>query len=113
MRGRWVRLGQDAFLTELSKLYAENKEKGSITVTIKRVKPDKLNKSLAKTEKLEATEGPQCLVRAVDSRKRKISTVLAAKDVERFNGMFGNIVKVHMDSLKKRAKRRKPAPKKG
>lgn len=108
------RLGQDAFLTELSNLYAKNKDKGSITVVIKRVDPAKLNKSLGKDEKLEVEEGagPRCLVRAVDSKKRKISTVLEAKDVERFNGMFGNIVKVHMDALKKRAKRRKAAAKK-
>lgn len=106
------RLSQDAFLTELSKLYSESKDKGSVVVSIKRVVPEKLNKSLPKDEKLMITDKlePRCLIRAVDSKKRKISTTIATKDYDRFQGMFGNIIKVHMDSLK-RVKRRKETTK--
>ena len=106
-----VRLSEDGFLTELSKLYGENKSRGGVTVTIKRVIPKTLNKSLPKGEKIQVPEEqmdkPLCLVRAVDTKKRKISTVVNTKDYDRFQRMFGNIIKVNMDDLKKRVKRKK------
>mmetsp|Transcript_14107 Transcript_14107/g.16061 ORF Transcript_14107/g.16061 Transcript_14107/m.16061 type:complete len:112 (+) Transcript_14107:222-557(+) len=102
-------LSQDAFLNELTKLYDDNKLKGSVTITMKQVRPNLLNKSRRKDEKLAIgdDQSPYCLVRAVGRNKKKISTVVPAKDQKRFHGMFSNIIKVHMDSLKKREKKKK------
>ena len=52
----------------------------------------------------------RCLVRAVGTKK-KISAMVAAKDHRRFMQSYGNIMKVSLDSLKKKEKKR-PAAKK-
>ena len=52
----------------------------------------------------------RCLVRAVGTNK-KISAMVAAKDHRRFMQSYGNIMKVSLDSLKKKEKKR-PAAKK-
>jgi hypothetical protein len=49
-------------------------------------------------------EIPQTIVRAVASKGRKASTLIASKDLPRFQSMFSNIMIVHMDTLKARAK---------
>ena len=46
-----------------------------------------------------------CLVRAVGS-KQKISALITAKNYQRFMQSYGNILKVSLDSLKKREKKR-------
>mmetsp|Transcript_8686 Transcript_8686/g.10973 ORF Transcript_8686/g.10973 Transcript_8686/m.10973 type:complete len:117 (+) Transcript_8686:80-430(+) len=105
-------LSQDAFLNELTKLYESNKDKGSVVITIKQVYPKTLNKSRGKDDKLLVSgekQEPRCLVRAIGGNKKKLSTIVAKKDQLRFHGMFSNIIKVHMDSLKKRDKKKKRA----
>ncbi|RUP21986.1 hypothetical protein BC936DRAFT_139138, partial [Jimgerdemannia flammicorona] len=52
-----------------------------------------------------------CLVRAV-YKKTKISTLVHASNTDRFQFNYGNIVKVHMDSLKKKDRKAKTALKK-
>ena len=47
----------------------------------------------------------RCLVRAVGS-KQKISCMLAAKDYRRFMKAYGNILKISLDALKKREKKK-------
>eukprot|EP00316_Scyphosphaera_apsteinii_P010862 CAMPEP_0119316622 /NCGR_PEP_ID=MMETSP1333-20130426/40211_1 /TAXON_ID=418940 /ORGANISM="Scyphosphaera apsteinii, Strain RCC1455" /LENGTH=74 /DNA_ID=CAMNT_0007322311 /DNA_START=111 /DNA_END=335 /DNA_ORIENTATION=- len=47
----------------------------------------------------------RCLVRAVGG-KQKISTMIAAKDHRRFMKSYGNILKVSLDSLKKKERKR-------
>jgi signal recognition particle subunit SRP14 len=104
------RLDHDSFLNELTKMYKSTKEQGSVNVTMKRGR-----------EVPEAEEN--CLMRAYSgngSKKRKISTVVgvlishvpfrllisvrqvSAKDHMRFQVMYGNILKVHLDGLRKR-----------
>lgn len=46
-----------------------------------------------------------CLVRAT-AGKRKIATVVTAKEQPRFQESYNTIFKAHMDSLKKREKKR-------
>lgn len=46
-----------------------------------------------------------CLVRAVGG-KQKISCMITAKEHRRFMQSYGNILKVSLDSLKKREKKR-------
>ena len=47
----------------------------------------------------------RCLIRATGA-KQKISAVIAGKDHRRFMQSYGNIMKVSLDSLKKREKKR-------
>ena len=60
------RLDHDAFLNELTKMYANTKEQGSVNITMKR------GRALPEAEE-------NCLMRAYcgnGSKKRKISTVV-------------------------------------
>ena len=54
----------------------------------------------------------RCLVRAVGDKK-KISAMVSAKDHRRFMQSYGNIMKVSLDSLKKREKKRSASKKAG
>ena len=47
----------------------------------------------------------RCLVRAVGP-KQKFSTMIAAKDHRRFMKSYGNILKVSLDALKKKERKR-------
>ena len=47
----------------------------------------------------------RCLVRAVGA-KQKISAMISAKDYRRFMQSYGNILKVSLDSLKKKEKKK-------
>ena len=53
----------------------------------------------------------RCLVRAVGA-KQKISAMISAKDLKRFMQSYGNILKVSLDSLKRKEKK-KPDMSKG
>ena len=47
----------------------------------------------------------RCLVRAVGA-KQKISAMISSKDYRRFMQSYGNILKVSLDSLKKKEKKK-------
>lgn len=87
-----VLVDQDAFLTELTKMY-EASTKGSVAVTFKR------------NTRAAGEEGKQSIVRARCSTG-KISTLVNARDVKKFQGELSNIMKVHMPSLKKRPRKK-------
>jgi len=114
-------LENDHFLLELSKLFQQQRVKnsGSLSLTMKRYDgrtkpPTKLTKkqrleqkksslsSNTPTTTNEVTEY-KCLVRAVFGSK-KLSTVVAAKDINRFQLAYSNTLKANMDTLKKKAK---------
>ena len=66
----------------------------------------------AKVGSAEAAAGePNCLVRAVGA-KLKVSTLVTAKNYTRFMQSYGNILKVSLDSLKKREKKKSDIEKK-
>ena len=48
-----------------------------------------------------------CLVRATGAHL-KVSTMITAKEHRRFMQSYGNILKVSLDSLKKREKKKEP-----
>jgi len=108
-----VVLENDAFLTALNNLYIKTKGSGSVWITCKKFVDKKEERHAgadqpgpkAATQKKIDSE-PKCLIRATDG-KSKISTHVRQKDVVRFQMAYGNIVKVHMDNLKKREKSRK------
>ena len=100
-----VLLGNDAFLNELHKLYERTKEKGGVTVTMKRSPMKPHTKKFAD----QPAEAHCCLLRVTDGKKAKFSTTLSDGDnISKFLASFHTIQRAHMDGLKKKEK----APKK-
>eukprot|EP01121_Diplochlamys_sp_Union-15-3_P013145 TRINITY_DN4043_c0_g1_i1.p1 TRINITY_DN4043_c0_g1~~TRINITY_DN4043_c0_g1_i1.p1 ORF type:complete len:105 (-),score=22.20 TRINITY_DN4043_c0_g1_i1:41-355(-) len=99
-------LDNDAFLTALTKLFDSTKQTGTVYVTFKTITHTEVKK---KTK--NKVEEQQCLVRATDgksgNKKTKISTLLRAKDVNRFQMQYNTLMKAHMDGLNKKTKKRK------
>lgn len=115
----------DQFLLELTKLFQQQRVKnsGSLCLTMKRydgrVKP---KSQLTKKQRLEQKKNPslsnapttsstetieyKCLVRA-NFGSKKLSTVVSSKDINRFQLAYANLLKVNMDTLKKKAKESK------
>ncbi|KAH7277399.1 hypothetical protein KP509_39G049200 [Ceratopteris richardii] len=100
-----VRLDPDPFLNELTKLYEQHRDKGTVWVTLKRVHVDWKRKRKSTAEPEDAMEC-RCLARATDGKKT-ISTFLSAKDHQRFQAAYATVLKAHMDALKKREKKDK------
>jgi len=104
------------FLTELAGLYEKCKEGTAgkaVTLTMKRsdLKPrTRRAKAKAKVEDKDKENSDSdeysCLVRAKHG-KRKISTVVSAKDHLYFLNACNTICKAHMDALKRRDKKKK------
>jgi len=119
-----VLLGNDAFLTELARLFQKSKSRGSGTVSVSmkrhdgRVGPEpkkkpndkpvpkkvaKLKAAALEKKKNRPPGTSGCIVRAVLTNK-KISTIVVADDVTKFQLMYCNILRSSMDSLKKMKK---------
>ncbi len=117
-------LENDHFLLELTKLFQQQRLKtsGSLSLTMKRYDGrTKPKAKLTKKQRLEQKNSPsnssntptthdsveyKCLVRAVYGSK-KLSTVVSAKDINRFQLAYSNLLKANMDTLKKKAKETK------
>mmetsp|Transcript_46251 Transcript_46251/g.93350 ORF Transcript_46251/g.93350 Transcript_46251/m.93350 type:complete len:95 (+) Transcript_46251:123-407(+) len=89
-------LEQDEFLTELTKMYETTRTKSSVAVTFKKNKP-----SVDDSEK-----GGVCLVRARCSTG-KVACEVRQRDVQRFHSALTNIMKVHIDNLKRKERPKK------
>ncbi|KRZ91225.1 Soluble calcium-activated nucleotidase 1, partial [Trichinella sp. T8] len=104
-------LENDAFLTELAKLYVKSRAGGNVAITMKRCKysklfPANLYNDGAVKPRTSATKNQEnidykCFFRA-KYRNEKISTVVNQKDVNRFQLALFNVLKSKMDALKKR-----------
>jgi signal recognition particle subunit SRP14 len=123
-------LENDNFLLELTKLFQQQRVKnsGSLSLTMKRYDGrTKPKAKLTKKQRLElkkssnlpntpTTTTPttsshdsveyKCLVRAVYGSK-KLSTIVSAKDINRFQLAYSNLLKANMDTLKKKVKETK------
>merc|ERR1712046_307693 len=96
-----VLLDHDAFLNQLTRSLNRSKDKTSVFITMKRC-----NGLPAKSEKQKSDDiDNKCLVRAVIG-KVKISTLVTMEDQGRFQVQFANIMKVQMDALKKKEKKK-------
>ena len=95
-----VLLDADAFLTQLTRILEKSRDSGTIYVTMKRY-AGKEGKSRGGVNPSEC----RCLVRAIGAKK-KISAMVAAKDHRRFMKSYGNILKISLDSLKKKERKR-------
>ncbi|BET00597.1 signal recognition particle [Nesidiocoris tenuis] len=104
-----VLLDNDVFLTQLTIMFHDARNSGSVRMSMKRydgrTKPhpkDKQKKIPEPTEYL-------CLLRATTNQK-KISTVVHPKDVNKFQLAYCSLLRGNMDGLKK-MKKAKAKPK--
>ena len=109
-----VLLENDAFLTELTLLYQRCRNTGTVHVTMKkydgRTKPKPKPR---KGKRLNPKNPPQppaeglCLIRASNGKK-KLSTVVSAKDINKFQMAYASVLRANIDGLKKHGKKKKP-----
>ncbi|XP_063711732.1 signal recognition particle 14 kDa protein-like [Symsagittifera roscoffensis] len=93
----------DDFLNLLPSLFEDSRQTGSVVITMKKYdghtkpKPSATNKYPHGAPESAVLS---CLIRA-KTPKKKISTVVLPKDVNKFHMQFGTILKANMDGLKK------------
>jgi len=116
-------LEADLFLSRLTLMFDKSRGKGHVDLVMKRYdgrtkpvpKPRKNTKQKGKKihlAKLPPASEPQstpseymCLIRAV-FKNEKISTVVHAKDVNKFQVAYCNLLKSNMDGLKRMKKQK-------
>ncbi|XP_039249444.2 signal recognition particle 14 kDa protein-like [Styela clava] len=111
-----VLLENDAFLIELTTLYQKSRTSGTVNLTMKKYdgrtkptpKPDKPNRTRPSSP-LEPVQHDLCLIRASNGKK-KISTVVTAKDINRFQMAYTSVLRGNFDALKKRDRKKAKAP---
>uniref|UniRef100_A0A4X1US95 Signal recognition particle 14 kDa protein n=1 Tax=Sus scrofa TaxID=9823 RepID=A0A4X1US95_PIG len=101
-----VLLESEQFLTELTRLFQKCRLSGSVFITLK--KYDGRTKPIPRKGSVEGFEPAdnKCLLRATDGKK-KISTVVSSKEVNKFQMAYSNLLRANMDGLKKRDKKSK------
>ncbi|KAK3786275.1 hypothetical protein RRG08_002019 [Elysia crispata] len=97
-----MHLENDAFLSELTKLFMQGKSSGSVSMTMKRY--DGWTKPKPRAGVIAEPAEYKCLVRATLGNK-KISTVINHKDVTKFQMAYGNLLRANIDGLKKKDKK--------
>lgn len=97
-----VQLANDTFLNELNKMFERSNDKGSIWVTMKRSN----NKPRRSKRPVGPPESYELLVRAIDSKKRQLVTLVSASGYPKFQQSMNVILKAHMDGLKKKDKKK-------
>uniref|UniRef100_A0A7E4VFY5 Signal recognition particle 14 kDa protein n=1 Tax=Panagrellus redivivus TaxID=6233 RepID=A0A7E4VFY5_PANRE len=104
-------LDNDKFLSELGKLFQRPKLGGSQSVSITMKPYNGQTKPTPKNPKpgYVAPDEHLCLFRAT-SGSEKISTVVQAKEVNKFHAAYSQVLRSNTDNLKKREKpKKKPA----
>ncbi|KAM7163631.1 signal recognition particle 14 kDa protein [Macrochelys suwanniensis] len=104
--GAMVLLESEQFLTELTRLFQKCRTSGSVYITLK--KYDGRTKPIPRKGHVEGFEPAdnKCLLRATDGKK-KISTVVSSKEVNKFQMAYSNLLRANMDGLKKKDKKSK------
>ena len=109
-----VLLENEQFLTELTKFYQRAKTAGTVVVNMKRY--DGRTKPVSKDPKKNiapaTSEHPEyrCLIRASMGSK-KLSTVILAKDINKFQVAYSNLIRGNIE-LKKKEKSKSQVNKK-
>ena len=128
-------LDNDAFLTNLTRILEKSRGKGSVQITMKRCAPPALRTAQLRPQLSHDAPCPaavqisastfahadagkegktnnevdpadcKCLIRAIGNKK-KISAMVSAKDYLKFMQSYGNILKISLDSLKKKEKKK-------
>jgi len=102
-----VVLENEAFLTALTLMYQKSRLSSSVIVTLKRY--DGRTKPIPKGELISTdTEEYSCLFRA-SLRNKKISTIVSADGLAKFQTLFSNTIKANLDGLKKQKKAKSKA----
>ncbi|KAJ4458367.1 putative signal recognition particle subunit SRP14 [Paratrimastix pyriformis] len=105
-------LDAETFLHELSRLFGDSRESGSVNITFKQLTGANLVRAF-KGKPEAASADPhdvRCIIHAKGPHAR-LSTIIGARDVVRFQISIAALFKTNMINLKK--KERKPkAPKK-
>lgn len=101
-----VLLENEQFLTELTKFYQKAKTTGTVLVTMKRY--DGRTKPVPRNEKKNQAGPPEpaeykCLLRAKMGSK-KLSTVVLAKDINKFQVAYSNLIRGNIELKKKEKK---------
>uniref|UniRef100_A0A1B6GLV5 Signal recognition particle 14 kDa protein n=1 Tax=Cuerna arida TaxID=1464854 RepID=A0A1B6GLV5_9HEMI len=95
-----VLVENDAFLTELTRLFQSTRSHGSVSLTMKRFdgisKPEPREGNKPLPEPTEYT----CLIRAKVNNK-KLATIVHSRDVNKFQLAYCNLLKGNLDGLKK------------
>ncbi|RWS08422.1 signal recognition particle 14 kD protein-like protein [Dinothrombium tinctorium] len=95
-------LENETFLSELTNLFSINRSKGgSLYITVKRYD----GRTKPKPRSAQTPVENKCLIRAHIGQK-KISTVVNAKDVNKFQLAYSNLLKGNFYGLKKRVKKK-------
>ncbi|KAH0620586.1 hypothetical protein JD844_021213 [Phrynosoma platyrhinos] len=104
--GAMVLLESEQFLTELTRLFQKCRTTGSVYITLK--KYDGRTRPIPRKGHIEGFEpvDNKCLLRATDGKK-KISTVVSSKEVNKFQMAYSNLLRANMDGLKKKDKKSK------
>ncbi|KAI0215224.1 Signal recognition particle 14 kDa protein [Lamellibrachia satsuma] len=96
-----VLLENDAFLSELTRLFQKSKSSGSLNITMK--KYDGRTKPKPQDGHIPEAAEHKCLIRATVANK-KLSTVVSQRDMNKFQLAYANVLKANMDGLKKKEK---------
>ncbi|ENN70695.1 signal recognition particle 14 kDa protein [Dendroctonus ponderosae] len=95
-----VLLENEAFLSELTKLFQKARLDGSVTMTFKKYDGHNCPTPRPSKPPLPEPSEHMCLVRA-KSRAKKIATVIHQKDVNKFQVAYSSLLKGNLDGLKK------------
>ncbi|XP_026273620.1 signal recognition particle 14 kDa protein [Frankliniella occidentalis] len=98
-----VLLDQDQFLSELTRMFQRSRAKGSVTLVMKRYDGRNRPEPREGKKPLPEPEHHFCLIRAT-LRNKTISTVVAPKDVNKFQLAYSSLLKGNLDGLKKTKK---------
>ncbi|GLB43711.1 putative signal recognition particle 14kD protein [Lyophyllum shimeji] len=96
----------DTFLSQLTTLFNDSKEKGTIWLTHKRLSYDGEDATMADGESAEDTREYPCLLRVTDGGSNKFSTKVEPGQLEKFHAAYGALLKASMTTLRKRDKKR-------
>ena len=118
-RAAMVLVDNDAFLTELTRMFERTRERGTVSTTMKhgKVYDRPRPKSVRKLERATAAEAMAndpswgVIVRASDGKK-KVSTFVSKTAGEAFGKSLQTIQLAYIDGLMKKAKKRTPKAKK-
>jgi signal recognition particle subunit SRP14 len=106
---KMVLLENDQFMTELTKFYQKAKSAGTVIVTMKRY--DGRTKPVPRSVKAAVSNPPEpqeykCLIRA-NMGSKKLSTVVLAKDLNKFQVAYSNLIRGNIELKKKSDKKTK------
>ncbi|XP_066996421.1 signal recognition particle 14 kDa protein [Anabrus simplex] len=98
-----VLLDNELFLCQLTRMFQKSRKSGSVRVTMKRYDGRTKPKPCEGRKPLPDSTEYTCLMRAT-LRNKKISTVVHAKDINKFQMAYMCLLRGYLDGLKKMKK---------